>query len=266
MSENGELKFVFQEISNQEFKPKDFVEKCVESSSEESTELLALYTKSIEKSIKSISYESLKKITSIVYRGLKFKSEQAGALKYFYFGYYLKNQENILKQANEYYQRIKIEEIKSKKHCDSIMEYLLINGISRQKDISSDLNIDKSNLSRILNEMSEYKLVNKIEGPKANFYELTVNGYKYCKSHSFNSGSTIKKIIVLDSDRLLSYHKSQISTKGDNYGIDDVKLMLSDGIPGHKAKFELKKPFTEDVDLVESDRYNMLLKNKFECK
>ena len=120
MSEHKGLQLVFRALLNQDIKPKDVVEKCIQSSDEESKELLSFYIKCIEKYIKSISYDRLKKISSVVYRGLKFESEQAGALKYFYFGYYAKSQENILKQSNEYYQRIKIEEIASKKHFTDI--------------------------------------------------------------------------------------------------------------------------------------------------
>ncbi len=267
MSESKELQLIFQTIANQDIKPKDVVEKCAESSNDESKELLSFYIKSLEKCIKSISYDRLKKITGVVYRGLKFKSEQAEALKYFYFGYYAKSQENILKQANDYYQRIKIEEIASKKHFNSIMNYLAINGISRQKDISSFLHINKSNLSRLLDEVSEYKLINKVVGPKAVFYELTSSGYKYCKTHNLNSGLTLNKNIWLDNDRVLAYRRSQYNyIEEDDYGTVDVKLMLDDNASINKVKFQLKAPFIEEIDFVETSRYDSLPENVFEME
>ncbi len=268
MNENKELQVIFQKIADQEIKPKDIVEKCDQVSDEESKELLSFYIKSIEKFIKSISYDRFKRISSVVYRGLKFKSEQAGALKYFYFGYYAKSQEIILKQVSEYYQRIKIEEIASKKHFNSVMEYLANNGISRQKEIALALQIDKSNLSRLLDEVSEYKLVNKIVGPRTVFYELTASGYKYCKTHNLNDRSTINRKFLLDSNRVLAYCRSQFNSIDDVYSKIDVKLMVDDKgyIIKDKAKFELNGPFTEDVDLVESTRYNPLPKNIFKME
>lgn len=266
MSEKKDLQSVFQEIINHNIQVKDIVEKCDQASDEESKNMLSLYIKSIEKSIKLISYDNLKKLTSIVHRGLKFKSEQAGALKYFYFGYYSRGQEEILKQADEYYRRIKIGEIASKKHFNSIMSYLAINGISRQRDISCSLHINKSNLSRILDEVVEYKLVNKMAGPKVVFYELTASGYKYCKTHNL-SNRIINKNIWLDNERVLAYRKSQFNyyeIKEDDYNNVETKLMLIDDNSINKTKFKSKIPISECVSIEEPNRNSHLPKNIFD--
>lgn len=261
MSENKDLQSVFQEIESHNIQARDIVENCVRASNEESKQFLTIYIKSLEKFIKLIPYDRFKKLTSIVYRGLKFESEKAGALKYFYFGYYAKCQETILKKADEYYQRIKIDEIASKKHFNSIMIYLATNGISRQKDISSNLRINKSNLSRIMDEVVEYKLVNKIVGPKVVFYELTTNGYKYCKTHNLNNRSLTNKNIWLDNDRVLEDCKSQYNNqevKEVIYYQVDSKLMLDDQNFINKAKFKSKEQFKESVGLMEVKKYNSL--------
>lgn len=267
MGENKDLQIVFQEIANQNMQAKDIVGKCVEFSDEDAKEFLALYIKNMEKHVKLIPYDKLKKLTSVVHRGLKFESEQAEALKYFYFGYYAKCQENILNQAEEYYQRIKIDEIASKKHFKSIMRYLASNGISRQKDISVGLNINKSNLSRLLDEVVEHKLVNKMIGPRVVFYELTAAGYKYCKTHNLNISSTINKNIWLDNNRVLAYRKAQFNyheIKEVDYNEVDAILMLNDNNSTNKANFESKFPFTESIEPIEPNRYSSFSKNIFD--
>ena len=163
----------------------DFVETCVNVDENELKGILSSYIKYLWQAIRHNTVECLDGFINTVYKGLRFKSERAGAIKYFYFGYYARYQEEVLNEAQKYDVHVKINQIASKKHFERIMRYLYINGISQQKDIASELQIDKSNLSRILDEVADFKLASKLIGPKNVFYELTQEGYAYCRKYKW---------------------------------------------------------------------------------
>lgn len=171
----------------------DFVEACDEANVEELKGVLSSYIRDLGQAIRHNTIELLEGFINTVYKGFRFKSEHAGAIKYFYLGYYARYQEEVLNEAKKYDVQLKINQIASKKHFEHIMQYLYINGISQQKDIAFTLQINKSNLSRILNEVTDYKLINKLVGPKNVFYELTQEGYAYCRKHKWCVDSPVSR-------------------------------------------------------------------------
>lgn len=147
----------------------------------------------------------LESFIHIVYKGFYHKSECANALRYFYWGYFAREQEEVIRNASKDCRAKAISIISSKKHFTDIIFYLYTNGCSQQRDLVKYLGVDKSNLSRLLRDLVNCGLVNKMSGPKYVFYELTQEGYNYFKQHNIGRHYSIqatKKVARLESEAL----------------------------------------------------------------
>lgn len=145
----------------------------------------------------------LESFIHIVYKGFYHKSESANALRYFYWGYFAREQEEIVRNASKDCKAKAISIISSKKHFSDIIFYLYTNGCSQQRDLVKYLGVDKSNLSRLLMDLVNCGLIIKMSGPKYVFYELTQEGYTYFKQHDMArhySIHTTKKASRLESE------------------------------------------------------------------
>ncbi len=155
------------------------VEVCGRSGAEETQAALQRYTAALDRLAKQCVPKELSRMIQVVYQGLRYQSELAGALKYFYMGYYAKLQESVTERLHQQQEQLALCQLASRRYFDDILQYLYRNGISQQKDIVAGFQKDKSNLSRLLNEMTRQNLLHKFTGPKAVFYELSPQGYAY---------------------------------------------------------------------------------------
>ena len=147
----------------------------------------------------------LESFIHIVYKGFYHKSECANALRYFYWGYFAREQEEIVRNTSKNCKAKAISIIASKKHFSDIILFLYTNGCSQQCDLVKHLGVDKSNLSRLLRDLVNCGLVIKMSGPKCVFYELTQEGYTYFKQHNMARHYSIqaaKKVSRLESEAL----------------------------------------------------------------
>ena len=133
-----------------------------------------------------------------------------------------------------------------------ILRYIFENGCSQQKDISSALGIDKSNLNRIMNNLADNDLVVKLVGPKCAFFELSANGYTFVRQQAFSRElpTRITKKSPLEN-RIESFKK-------ENKRIHEKKNLRD---PYYKLSVETKPQ--HDVVVQQGDGNNPMEKKQF---
>lgn len=195
----------------------DFVNTCENLSIDDLRIKLSANISSLENSIKSTALEDLKTYVRIVYKGFYTKSERAQALKYFYMGYHIRKQEELLQKAESTHLQATINSIASTKHFSRIMAFLYENGCSQQKTIVDALSINKSNLTKKMHSLVSCGLVSKTGGLKYVFYELTPRGYLYCKQNNIsnNSSDNISKKQLQIAKDATQLHKELLHTSLD---------------------------------------------------
>lgn len=199
--ENNIIHFDMTKLSSED--AVTLVEQCEKIPVRYLWEKLSSYIRQLKIAANYNSIDTLDSFIHIVNKGFRYKSEEANALRYFYWGYFSHMQEQLLQMFDEEARRKTISVISSTKHFAPIMQYLYLNGCSRQRDIALRLEIDKSNLSRVLKALVNCGLLNKMTGPKHVFYELSPDGYAYCKHHDIShlySISATSKYARLQSD------------------------------------------------------------------
>lgn len=170
----------------------------------------------------------LESFVHVVYKGFYHKSEIANGLRYFYWGYFAREQEEILRNASKDCKAKALSIVSSKKYFSDIIYYLYTNGCSQQRDIVNYLGVDKSNLSRLLQNLVNCGLIIKMSGPKSVFYELTQEGYNYFKQHEMTqhySISVSKKDPRLESEAM-QIREELIHAEGGNFNHSYVQRSL----------------------------------------
>lgn len=127
--------------------------------------------------------KDLSKIESairMVQKGFRYYSEKNDALRYYFYGYFSHQQDEILQKMYINYNRDRLERLLSKKHLRELIEYLYEHDIVQQKDLANYLRISKTNIDRKVMPLIEYGLVEKIKTGFV-FYKLTATGYEYCR-------------------------------------------------------------------------------------
>lgn len=197
-----------------------FVKTCEKLSVEELRRELSKSISQLKSEIKSCDVDMYRHYVNIVYKGFHRKSELADALRYFYWGYNIREQEELLREIERMQIKSAVSLVASTKHFSTIMKFLYENGCSQQKVVSSTLRINKSNLSKIMNELVSCGLVNKTVGPKCVFYELTANGYNYFRKQDvlkLYTESTVKKYPHLQSEVTQIKVKMQYEPRAEEY-------------------------------------------------
>lgn len=183
----------------------DWVQQCEQAPVEELWKKLSAYISQLKTASCFSTVDTLESFTHVVYKGFQHKSEEANALRFFYWGYFARKQEEVVSTASRDCQAKAINIIASSKHFPEIMQYLYINGCSQQKDIVTSLGVDKSNLSRVLKILVNCGLITKQSGPKHVFYELSPDGYLYYKKHDVAyrySSNLLKRSVRLQSEAI----------------------------------------------------------------
>ena len=168
-----------------------FISKCGEVSETQLKTFLSQHVADLEKLIETQGLEAVEKHIQVITKGLRQASKKAEALRYYQYGYFIRQQEEQVqknKKAAEVSQKVILV---SKKHYSDILKYLFEHGCSQQKDIAKALSIDKSNLNRIMTNLAEYELVIKLVGPKCAFFELSSSGYMFVREQKL-VGETVK--------------------------------------------------------------------------
>ena len=162
-----------------------FVSQCAEISVAQIKTFLSQHLAEVGKYVEEHDEDAAKYIR-VITKGLRQESKKADALRYYHYGYYIRQQEEQLERIRKNVEATKMVVLTAKKHYMDILRYLFESGCSQQKDISSALGIDKSNLNRIMNNLADNELVVKLIGPKCAFFELSANGYTFVRQQAFS--------------------------------------------------------------------------------
>lgn len=163
-----------------------FVSQCAEISDAQIKTFLSQRLAEVGKYVEEHDEDAARYIR-VITKGLRQESKKADALRYYYYGYYIRQQEEQLEKTRKSIEATKMVVLTAKKHYMDILRYLFESGCSQQKDISNALGIDKSNLNRIMNNLADNELVVKLVGPKCAFFELSANGYTFVRQQAFSS-------------------------------------------------------------------------------
>ena len=163
-----------------------FVSQCAEISDAQIKTFLSQHLAEVGKYVEEHDEDAARYIR-VITKGLRQESKKADALRYYYYGYYIRQQEEQLEKARKSIEATRMVVLTAKKHYMDILRYLFESGCSQQKDISSALGIDKSNLNRIMNNLADNELVVKLVGPKCAFFELSANGYTFVRQQALSS-------------------------------------------------------------------------------
>ena len=128
--------------------------------------------------------ESTKQYVRIVVKGLHFASDSTGMERFYSYGRFTAQIENLLEDAMAQKRERDINTgVTARTAFAPIVRYLYRNGACQQKEIVADLHMDKANLSREMTKLEESGFVNKTKGSKFVYYELTQRGYIYCNRY-----------------------------------------------------------------------------------
>ena len=167
---------------HKELTPADYV-RHIESVN---TELLWTYLTEYMRYLNAHAHEvtaDINKIESairVVQKGFRHYSEKNNALRYFLYGYFSNQQDELLQKLYIVYNHERIEQVLSKKHLREVISYLYVYDIVQQKDLVNYLKVSKTNINHIVTPLIECGLVEKIKAGAA-FYKLTSSGYEYCR-------------------------------------------------------------------------------------
>ena len=161
-----------------------FILQCDSVSEDELKTYLSQHLAKTDTHLKQRGKEDTEKYIKIITKGLRKKSKQANALRFFYYGYYIRQLEELLERYKTDVIASARMVLVSKKHYSDILKFLYKQGCSQQKNISESLGINKSNLNRIMNQLLDNDLVVRSVGPRCVFFELSPSGYKFVRESS----------------------------------------------------------------------------------
>lgn len=153
----------------------------------------------------------------VVQKGFRYYSEKNNALRYYFYGYFSHQQDELLKKVYSVYNHEHIERMLNKKYLRDIIAYLYTKGTVQQKDLVKYLKISKTNIDRTIQPLIDCSFVEKIKLGSA-FYKLTASGYEYYRKNK----NKIKKpyfeacLYGIDNefDKLYNFDKEDIETVG----------------------------------------------------
>ena len=214
-----------------------FISQCAEVKEDQLKSYLSHHIAETEKEIVAHGETSVRKYVRLITKGLRQKSKQADALRYYYYGYYIRQQEELLEKQRRKVIASARNVLISRKHYADILRYLFEHGCVQQKDISMSLDIDKSNLNRIMGNLVEHDLVTKSIGPRCVFFELSSSGYAFMREQSILGNSSAKariasplenrlesfKIECKEAPRIKDNTSFGVGSKGAVYGVAAVR-------------------------------------------
>jgi DNA-binding MarR family transcriptional regulator len=224
----------------------DFVNHCREISDEQLVNQLLMYINALQEATETREWDEIEPITHVVGKGLKHLCEEESALKFYYLGYYSRFQEEIIRDFSKQIVQNATQQLLQAKHIKEILEYLYEFGCSRQSEISKELKINRSNLSRKMEIIVEHELINKRSGPKCVFYELSASGYEYCRKKGIGKIPVGKvehckniKVAIAKSDfRIVYSDTSETSAIARKTGFFD---MYNENFGANKASIDKEK-------------------------
>lgn len=210
-----------------------FISQCAEVGEDQLKSYLSHHIAETEKEIVAYSEAIVRKYVRVITKGLRQKSKQAGALRYYYYGYYIRQQEELLEKQRKKVIASARNILISRRHYADILRYLFEHGCVQQKDISVSLDIDKSNLNRIMGNLVEHDLVVRSIGPRCVFFELSSSGYTFMREQSLLENSVAKARIASPLENRLESFKVEykeaprnkdntafrVGTTGGAYGV-----------------------------------------------
>lgn len=167
---------------HKELTPADYVRYIESVNAEHLWTYLTEYMRYLNTHVHEVTAD-INKIESairVVQKGFRYYSEKNNALRYFLYGYFSNQQDELLQKLYIICNHERIEQILSKKHLREIISYLYVNDIVQQKDLVKYLKVSKTNINHIVMPLIECGLVEKIKAGAA-FYKLTSSGYEYCR-------------------------------------------------------------------------------------
>lgn len=136
-----------------------------------------------------LDIDRIESVIRVVQKGFRYYSEKNDALRYYLYGYFAHQQEELLQKLYVIHNREQIERILTKKHLREIISYLYDHEIVQQKVLVNHLNVSKTNIDRIVQPLIDCGFVEKIKVGSA-FYRMTSMGYEYYRNNMLQSQKT----------------------------------------------------------------------------
>lgn len=139
----------------------------------------------LKNEIYTVKIEDVNSYLRIISKSIQRESKQKDAWKFYLYGKYDSRQETLFSQLQIKIKKEQRAKILSKKNVPRVLQYLYSHGASRHGVIAKELGLDRSNLLRLMEMLSEEGLVDRMKIPSANVtsYELTRDGYQICTSY-----------------------------------------------------------------------------------
>lgn len=139
------------------------------------TTLLVLLREETERRDDSKSLELLNSY-ELIAKGLRNDAQKNEALKYFYYGVFQASVDEIVKKKKDEIDNTEMLDLLSQKHTGVILTFLYNEKECYQSQLSKALNMDRSNLYRIMQKLIKANLVEQRKSSKFCFYTLSAQG------------------------------------------------------------------------------------------
>lgn len=228
-----------------------FVNRCMDLTDDELVNSISSVIIILKEIIKSQKWEEIEPIVHVLNKGFKHVCIKSNSLKFFYMGYYSYILEDFMNSFSKMIIQDKVIQLAQTSHVKEILEYLFEYGCSRQNQIAKDLCINKSNLSRKMEQMERCELVDKKIGPKCVFYELSTKGYEYCRKNGLRKNDFEKNDYIIKPNILSKQYKVLMY-----YDLNRENNYHNNA----KGKFELKSDdaLDEKKELIAKQKWTMI--------
>lgn len=202
----------------------------------------------------SFEIDSINIFLRIISKKLQQESQNANAWRYFLYGRFDAQQEHLFQKLFDKSKNSQRENVLARKNVTSILQFLYANGASRPSLISKSLNIDRSNLSRIMDLLVTEELVEKTKSEHSNIviYELTSEGYQICTKY-------YRDVAVMNPSR----NNAITSVLRDSYKDNFVQKQISidTSIDSFNTKFLSCHLQSWSEDFVNTDKFQQYAKH-----
>lgn len=174
-----------------------------------------LESMTLKNEIYTVKIEDVNSFLKIISKSIQRESKQKNSWKFYLYGKYDSRQATLFNQLQMKIKKEQRAKILSKKNVPRVLQYLYSHGASRHGVIAKSLGLDRSNLLRLMEMLSEEGLVDRMKIPSANItcYELTREGYQICTSYYR------KKAIMEENDRRYTYSEIPTMKKDLKYKV-----------------------------------------------
>lgn len=198
--------------------------------------------------------DSINIFLRIISKKLQQESHNANAWRYFLYGRFDAQQEHLFQKLLDKSKNSQRENILARKNVTSILQFLYANGASRPSLISKNLNIDRSNLSRIMDLLVAEELVEKTKSEHSNIviYELTSEGYQICTKY-------YRDVAVMNPSRNNAITSVLRNSYKDNFSQRQISIETS--IDSVNTKFLSCQLQSWAEDSVDTDKFQQYAKH-----